>query len=150
LSAPTAPSPADFLLGVKSIAIVGVSQRRNFGSLAFRELKQRGYTVYPVHPSLEVFEGERCYRSCGEFVDPPDCLFVAVAPEKALGLARQAASAGVRRIWYQQGADFTAAAAEAKEAGLEVITGRCVLMYAEPVTGFHRFHKLIARLFGKF
>jgi len=141
---------SEFLNGVKSIAVAGVSLNKKFGSIAFRELKQRGYDVYPIHPSLDEFDGERCYHSPGELPIAPDCLLVSVAPDKVAGLITQAAASGIKRVWFQQAGDFAAVAQNAREAGLEVMTGRCILMYAEPVQGFHRFHRAIVKLFGNF
>ena len=53
----------DFIDG-KRIALVGMSRSgKKFGNMASKELKERGYQVYPVHPEAEQIDGERCYAS---------------------------------------------------------------------------------------
>jgi predicted CoA-binding protein len=143
--------PLTVLQGVRTIAVVGVSRKKiKFGSSAFRELKKRGYDVYPVHHSMDELDGVKCYRSVGNLPVVPDCVLITVKPESALEVVEQAAAKGIRKAWFQQGADFSEAIAGASQAGLQVVSGRCILMYAEPVTGFHRFHRFLNRLFGKY
>jgi len=139
------------LQDVKSIAVVGVSTKTTkFGTSAFRELRKHGFEVYPVHPSMERIDDVKCYRSVADLPLTPDCVFVSVKPNAAGEVVKQAAAKGVRRIWFQMGADFSEAADKARQAGLDVVSGRCILMYAEPVSGIHRFHRFFSKLFGKY
>ena len=139
------------LQDVRSIAVVGVSTKTTkFGVAAFRELKKHGYEVYPVHPSMDRLDDVKCYRSVADLPLTPDCVFVSVKPSAAGEVVEQAVAKGVRRIWFQHGADFSEAADEARQAGLDVVSGRCILMYAEPVSGIHRFHRFFSKLFGKY
>jgi len=150
--APHSDSPARIALqGVRTIAVVGVSRKKiKFGVSAFRELKKRGYEVYPVHHSMDKLDGVKCYRSVINLPLVPDCVLITVKPGAALEVVGQVVAKGIRMIWFQQGADFTEAIARASQAGLNVVSGRCILMYADPVTGFHRFHRFLNQLFGKY
>ena len=143
---------SSLLAGVKSIAVAGVSSnRRKFGSMAARELKRRGFTVFPINPGLQDFEGGRCYSNLEEAAEPPDCVLISVKQAGAAGeIVSQAIKIGARMIWFQQGVSFDELARSASEAGLRVVEGRCILMYAEPVGGIHGFHRWLARLFGKY
>jgi predicted CoA-binding protein len=141
----------DEMRDVKSFAIVGVSEKKTkFGAVSFRELKKRGYTVYPVHPTIEEFEGNRCYHSLADLPQPPDCVLVSVAPEKSKQVVCEAIDRGVSRIWLQWGADFSEARKLAESAGLKVTSNQCLLMYAEPVKGIHRLHRFIWKAIGKY
>ena len=133
------------------IAVVGVSRNKNkFGSAAYRDLKKRGYEVYPVNPSMDQFQGDKCYPSLAELPEHVDTAVIVVTPDKAIPVVESAANSPVHKLWFQQGADFTEAADIARQAGLEVITGKCILMYAPPVTGIHAFHRWIWKLIGKY
>ena len=54
----------DDFLAQRSLAVVGVSRGgKKFGNRAYRELKAKGYQLFPVHPEAEVLEGDPCYPS---------------------------------------------------------------------------------------
>jgi len=41
-----------------ALALVGLSRSgKKFGNVACRELKAKGYRVYPIHPSADVIDG---------------------------------------------------------------------------------------------
>jgi len=62
---------------------------------------------------------------------------------------KEAASAGIKRIWMQTGAESAPAIEYCKANGISVIHGECILMFAEPAETFHRMHRTVRRLFGK-
>lgn len=145
------PDPAIFAFSTpQRVAVVGVSRTRwKFGNTVFRELLRRGYDAVPVSMSEVPIEGKRAFLSLSVIPDPPESVIVVVKPERVGRLVDEAVRTGVRRIWFQQGADFTEAAALAKAAGLDVVTGKCILMYAEPVGGIHAVHRYLSRLFSR-
>ncbi len=135
----------------KSIAVIGVSSKRSkFGSLVYRALKRNGFEVYGVNPSLDSCDGDTCYGRLSDIQGTVDGILVVVRPERVKGLISEAGRLGINRIWFQQGVDHSRLAAQASEAGMTVVSDKCVLMYAEPVAGIHRVHRFLAKLFGKY
>lgn len=135
----------------KSIAVIGVSATRTkFGSLVYRALKRNGFKVYGINPSLDSCDGDTCYSRLSDIPGPVDGILVVVRPERVKGLVSEAGRRGVTRIWFQQGPDHSKLADQASEAGMTVVSDKCVLMYAEPVAGIHRVHRFLAKLFGKY
>jgi uncharacterized protein len=145
----TSRSAITDFLGQRSLAVVGVSRRGDkFGNTAYRQLKAKGYKLFPVHPEAEVLEGDRCARSLGALPAPVGGVLVIVPPQQSERVIQEAAEAGIKRVWLQPGAESPAAVQLAEAKGLSVISGQCILMYAEP-TGFgHRLHRWIKGLFG--
>lgn len=138
----------NFLTG--RIAVVGASSQNNrFGGYIYRTLKQKGYDVVPVNPRAAAIEHDHCYSSLDSIPGQLDAAIVAVKPEKALKVVDDAIAAEVPRLWFQQGADFSEAENRARQAGIETVSGKCIIMYAHPVRGIHRLHRAIADLFGK-
>jgi predicted CoA-binding protein len=134
----------------KKIAVVGVSSVKNkIGYAVYRTLKERGYEVFPVHPDGHIIDGNPCYRSLSELPPGVNAAVIAVKPKKVSNIVDAAIAAGIKRIWFQQGSDFHMAAEQAKKAGLEVVSRKCILLYAPPVTGIHKVHQFLARLFGR-
>ncbi len=133
----------------RTLAIVGVSRGgKKFGNAAARELRKKGYQMIPVHPEAETVDGERCYSSLKELPVQVGGVLVVTPPGETEKVVREAASAGITRVWMQQGAQSEAAIRYCEEQGMSVIHGECILMFAQP-TGVHKFHHFLWRLLGK-
>ena len=140
---------ADFV-SQRKLAVVGVSrQGKKFGNFAFRELRSKGYELFPVHPQTETIEGERCYSSLSSLPEPVDGVLIVVPPAQTEQVVRDAAAAGIRRVWMQQGAESPAAIKFCQESGIQEVHGECILMFTEPLAWWHRAHRWAWKLLGK-
>jgi len=134
----------------KDIAILGASPSgKKFGNYIYKTLRKKGYNLYIVHPTAETIEGDKAFDNIKSLPDNVESALIAISPDKADTVINDAIEKGIKRIWFQQGADFSAPAAKAKSAGIEVVSGKCILMYAQPVTGLHAVHRFFAKLFGR-
>lgn len=132
------------------LAIVGVSRGGiKFGNMAFKALKEKGYRVFPVNPNAQEIGGERCYPSLRALPETVGGVLVVVPPKETEQVVRDAASAGISRVWLQQGAESKAAIRFCEENGIEVVHGECILMFAQPVVSFHRWHQWLWKVLGK-
>jgi predicted CoA-binding protein len=146
----TARAAIDSFVQGKTLALVGVSASgRGFGNAAFKELKARGYRVFPVHPTAATIQGEPCWKRLSQLPEPIDRLLVVTAPSSVEEVAKEAAAAGIRQVWLQQGASTPATVKTCEDLGLQVVHDQCILMFAEPPTGFHKVHRWIWDLLGK-
>lgn len=136
----------DAFLRQPAIAVVGVSRSgRKFGNIACRELQAKGYRVYAVHPTATIIDGARSYPSLSALPETVNAVLVVVPPTQALTVVRDAALAGVRNVWLQQGAESPEVLEACRELGLNVVAGECVLMFAAPA-GVHKMHYWISRI----
>jgi uncharacterized protein len=142
-------SIGQFVAG-KTLVMVGVSATgKGFGNAAYTELKKRGYRVLPVHPTAPAIQGDPCWPSVAELPERVERLLVCVKPDRADAVVREAAAAGVRQVWFQQGAESAAALEACAQLGVEAVRGQCILMFAEPVASFHKFHRFVWKLIGR-
>jgi predicted CoA-binding protein len=134
----------------RTLALVGASRSgRKFGNVLARELRAKGYTVFVVHPDAETIGGEKCYRSLRDLPEPVGGLVSAVNRASTDKVVEEALEAGIDRVWLQQGTDTPRAVELCRDKGIAVVSGECLLMFAEPVGGVHRFHRGLWRLLGK-
>jgi predicted CoA-binding protein len=122
---------------------------KGFGNMVLRELSAKGYDVTPVHPVATAIDGRPCVSSLAALPRSVGGVVVVVPPVEAVRVMRDAAAAGIKRVWLQQGASSSDTARVGLELGLEVVAGECILMFAEPVRGGHAFHRWIWKIFGK-
>ncbi len=145
----TAKVDVEDFISQHKLAVVGVSRGgQKFSNAAMKELRQNGYTVYPVNHSGGEVEGERIYASLQDLPEAVDGVLIMVRPEHAEEAVREASAAGIRRVWLQQGADSPAALKAAKELGLTTVHGECIMMFAG-ANKFHGYHRWLWKVIGK-
>ena len=134
----------------RTLAVVGVSRKgRKFGNLAYRDLKTKGFRVFPVNPNAETIEGDRCYPSLSALPERVEGVLIVVPPAETERVVRDAAAAGIRRVWMQQGAESPEAIRFCQENDISVVHGECILMFAEPAALYHRAHRWVWGVLGK-
>jgi predicted CoA-binding protein len=105
-------------------AVVGASRnRRKYGNIIYRTLRERGYTVYPVNPTEETVEGDATYPDVTVLPPGVEVLDIVIPPQRVPRVLDQAKAAGITRIWLQPGAESPEVLAHAASLGLEVIAG---------------------------
>lgn len=145
----TADVVRDFV-GQRRLALAGASRTgRKFGNVLLRELKARGYEVVPVHPEAAELEGLACAKSPGELAGRVDGLVAVTPPAETARLVAAAADAGIARVWIQQGAGSEEAVRVAREKGVALVHGHCLLMFLDGTGAVHGFHRVLWRLLGK-
>lgn len=144
-TADMAPLPSNIseFLSSRRIAVAGVSRTgASAGNPVFRKLRTAGFDVFPVNPHATELEGARAYPNIAAIGAPVDGVVIATHPNAAIDVVRDAADAGVRRVWlhrsFGQGSVSEAAVDECLARGLTCIVGGCPLMFCEPVDVPHR------------
>jgi len=138
-------------LASRKFAIVGVSTNpKKFGYRAYQDLKKKGFSVYPVNPKTDKINGEKCYPDISSLPGDVSSALIITPRTETEKIVEEAANKGIKHIWIQQQAETSEAIEKAKRNNIEVIHNKCILMFAEPVTGLHKFHRFFIKLFGKF
>jgi len=133
------------------IAVVGHSDNPERTSYRIAHyLREAGYTVYPVNPNADQINGDKCYASLAELSGKVDGVVICVPPQKSAQVLRDAAAAGINKVWLQQGSQSVETGKVARELGISPVEGKCILMYAGEVKSIHAFHKFFAKLFGSY
>ena len=118
----------DILTGVRTIAVVGASPRRERPShRVMAYLQGRGYRTIPVNPFAAggTINGETVYARLTDVPEPVDMVDVFRRTEAAGGVVDEAIAAGAKVVWMQLGVRDDTAAARAEAHGLRVVMNRC-------------------------
>ncbi len=137
-------------LSHKAIAVVGVSRdKKKFGYSAFKHLRDRNYTVFPVNPNLTDVDGIKCYPNLSSIKEKFDGVVLVVPPQQSEKVVKEAHNLGIKSIWFQQGSSSDEALKFCEENNISVVSGECIMMFTEPVESIHKFHRWIWKIFGK-
>ena len=149
------PQIDDFLSGHR-IAIVGVStDAHDFSRGVLSELVGHGYDVVPVHPGVDEIDGRKAYARVQDVPGIVDGALLMTPPSASAQVVHDCADAHIPRVWMHRGAGSGAVSDEAvafcREHGIEVVAGRCPLMFLGHPTAFvHRLHAGVLKLSGNF
>lgn len=110
------------------IASVGLSSNPEKDSYEVAEyLQQHGYRVIPVNPTATEILGEKAYPSLSDVPEKIDVVQVFRKPEDVPPVVEEAIRVGAWAVWMQEGIVNEEAAARAREAGLKVVMGVCMM-----------------------
>ena len=140
----------DSFLSQNKLAVVGASRsNRKFGNTVFKDLKNKGYKVYPVNVNAEEIEGEKCYPDINSLPEPVDGVVFVVPPHITELIVNDTIKAGIKHVWMQQGSESFKAIQSCKENDVNVIIDECILMFTKPTGFIHKIHRGINGLVGK-
>ncbi len=135
----------------KKMAIAGVSRNpKKFGGAIFKELKEKGFDLYPINPNAIEIQGVKCYKSVEELPEHVSHLFIVTPRQETKNIAIAAVSRGIKMIWIQQKSDTPEAVKIIEDAGIPLIYKKCIMMFADPVQSFHKFHRFWVKTFGNY
>ena len=146
----TSKALVEEFLHESKIALVGISRdKRKFGNTIYRELKKKGFALFPVNPNMTEFEKDKCYSSLSSLQQRVDALIINIPPKNTKAIVEEAKNVGIKKIWMQQGSESEEAIKFCNENNIEIISGECILMFAEPAAFFHRAHRWINKIAGE-
>ncbi|UTT44388.1 CoA-binding protein [Exiguobacterium aurantiacum] len=117
-----------WLTEAKTIAVVGVSANPNKTANQIADyLLLQGYTVIPVNPTLETWNGRKAYPTVESIPGRVDIVDVFRRNEYLAGVAEDAVRHGdVGLVFNQLGLTSPDAERIARDAGLDYIENRCI------------------------
>ena len=113
----------------KKFAVIGATDNpEKYGNQIIKNLKGRGYEVYPVNPKLTEVEGIKCYPALGDIPVKVDIVDFVVPPAVTEAILEQCVELGLDRIWLQPGSESEAAIKFCNDNNLKVVHSVCVMM----------------------
>ena len=134
----------------KTIAMAGLSRDPKATSAGMkRELESKGYRILAVNPNAASIGGNPCYPNLASLPEKVGGVLIVTPASQSEQVVRDAAAHGITHVWLQRGAHSEAAEAACNAQGLSAVSGKCILMFAEPVASIHGVHRWFAKVFGQ-
>ncbi len=112
-----------------TVAVVGATDNPSkYGHIIYKDLKQKGFTVYPVNPKASTVDGDKAYTSVAEISEKPTIVNIVVPPKVALGVIRQCEELGLMNVWLQPGAESPENLAFLEERPFNYLANACIMV----------------------
>ncbi len=126
------PEVIDAMLGSgtgRTIAVVGLSANPGKPSHYVSEyMRQHGYRIYPINPTLDSVLGEKSYPSLAALPIKPDVVNVFRLPSYIPAIVDEMLALGLKNLWVQQGIVNLEAAQRAEQGGIRVVMDHCIMV----------------------
>jgi predicted CoA-binding protein len=138
-------------LAPRKMIVAGVSRdSKKFSNSIYRDLKKNGFEVYPFNPNADEVEGEACYKKLRNIPGGNKSLYIVAPKSQCFNIVKEAIDSGIEKIWIQQMSETKEAIDLARANNIELIHGKCMYMFLEPVESIHRFHRGLVKFFGRY
>jgi predicted CoA-binding protein len=137
-------------LETRKLAIAGISRdQKKMGFAVLRKLKEIGFDLYLIHPDTDTLHGEPSYRKISDLPGDIGGLLIMTPKSETLGVVKEAVKKKIPNLWIQQMSETAESIEYALSNKTNLVTGQCILMFAEPVEGIHKFHRNLKKWFGR-
>ncbi len=112
-----------------TVAVVGATDDpAKYGSVIYRDLKRKGYKVYPVNSGRETVDGDPAYKSLAALPVAPTIVNIVVPPESTLQVLKKAAEMGLTNVWVQPGAESPEVMTFLNEHEFNYLANSCIMV----------------------
>ncbi len=120
----------------KIVAIVGLSpdETKDSNRVA-KYLQSVGYKIVPIYPKEETILGEKVYKSLADIPFAVDIVDVFRKSDALDAVVDETIKIGAKFIWAQIGCHDEAAEEKAKNAGMLVVSNRCIMVDRKRLLG---------------
>ncbi|MCH8873248.1 CoA-binding protein [candidate division KSB1 bacterium] len=112
-----------------SIAVIGATDNSSkYGHVIYRDLKQKGFTVYPVNPQRTSVDGDPAFPNVGDIPGKPTMTNFVVPPSTTLKILQQCLDLALMNVWIQPGAESPEVIAFLQQNSFNYIANACIMV----------------------
>ena len=112
-----------------TVAVVGATDDPSkYGHVIYRDLKRKGYTVFPVNRRRAEVDGDKAYRTLSDLPDKPTIVNIVVPPPETVEVLQQCLEQDLMNVWLQPGAERPESLAMLQERGFNYLANACIMV----------------------
>lgn len=129
------PVSAALLEPDTTVAVVGANDDPGkYGSVIYRDLKMKGFTVYAVNPKRDTVDGDRSYPTLADLPEPPTIVNFVVPPGVSMQVLAEAKELGHELVWMQPGSSSPEVRQYIESNGFDYLIDACIMVQARTRT----------------
>jgi len=112
-----------------TIAVVGATDNpMKYGYVIYRDLKRKGYRVFPVNPNRTEVDGDPAYPSLAELPEKPTIVNIVVPPSVTIRILKKALELELDNVWLQPGAENPENLRFLQEHDFNYLANACIMV----------------------
>ncbi|MCG8608242.1 CoA-binding protein [bacterium] len=112
-----------------TIAVVGATDNPSkYGYVIYRDLKNKGYSVYPVNKQRKTVDGAPAFSTVADLPVTPTIINIVVPPEETASVLRQSLELSLMNVWVQPGAESPQVLTMLQENGFNYLANACIMV----------------------
>lgn len=117
------------MLSLCTWAVAGSTHdQAKFAYMIYKKLKNHNYNVFSLNPTGKNVDEDASYKTLYDLPVKPDVIDMVINPVKGREIINDAIKLGIKYVWFQPGAESQELINMAEQAGITVISNRCVLV----------------------
>ncbi len=118
-----------------TVAVVGATDNAmKYGSVIYRDLKRKGYSVFPVNPNRTEVDGDKAYPTLDKLPESPTIVNIVVPPSVTILVLKKSLELGLKNVWLQPGAESPESLAFLQEHGFNYLANACIMVESRLAT----------------
>jgi predicted CoA-binding protein len=112
-----------------TVAVVGATDNpAKYGYLIYRDLKRKGFTVFPVNPNRTTVDGDETFASCDELPARPTIVNIVVPPWVTVEILEKCLELGLKNVWVQPGAESSEVMSYLEDNDFNYLANACIMV----------------------
>ncbi|MFQ5751314.1 MAG: CoA-binding protein [bacterium] len=112
-----------------TIALVGATDNPSkYGYVIYRDLKRKGFTVYPVNPHRATVDGDRAFATLADIPLKPTIVNFVVPPQFTLKILQQCLELDLMNVWVQPGAESPEVLTFLQQHDFNYLANACIMV----------------------
>ncbi|TDI46322.1 MAG: CoA-binding protein [Acidobacteria bacterium] len=112
-----------------TVAVVGATDNPSkYGYVIYRDLKRKGYSIYPVNSNRSEVDGDKAYSKLAEIPEKPTIVNIVVPPAETVQVLEQSLLLHLMNVWLQPGAESPEAMAFLQEHDFNYLANACIMI----------------------
>jgi len=112
-----------------TVAVVGATDNpAKYGYVIYRDLKRKGYVVFPVNPRRKTVDGDPAFPSLRALLAQPTIVNIVVPPKVTLEVLKVCRELGLDNVWLQPGAESPETLDYLQQHGFNYLANACIMV----------------------
>ena len=112
-----------------AIALVGATDNpAKYGCVIYRDLKRKGFKIYPVNPQRNTVDGDPAFPNLGEIPVRPTIVNFVAPPSTTLKVLQECLELDLLNVWVQPGAESPEVITFLQKNNFNYIANACIMV----------------------